>query len=392
MRTLTLYRLCAAAVAMAFALPAVAQQSPTIERDADAAQPGVRQGDAQPGEVRQGTTLQPGQQPGQTLPPGRTVRPGAPPAGVIVEEERIEGRTTQPGTRTANFPPGQRQGRGQIDNRSLARFIAAENEALVRVSEFARQQAQSDEVKQFAEEMVQAHTKFSEQLSQAAGSSPEAGERPRTGRRSTTTEERTTRQNIQGEEPRDRDPADPNQPREEAADPNQPRDNAQGARERLREGAREVGAQVREGAQGLRDQVSGQESDRDRSAVRERQTDTDRATTRTQTETETRTSGRNRAEMRGGNPILALHEQIKEQCAQSAIAALREKQGEEFDHAFMHLQVMAHMGMLDTLKIAQPQATGELQQVLQQGQQTTQQHLDEAKQLLAQLDSQRAQP
>ena len=354
MRIRSLRTLCAAAVTLAMAIPAVAQQdTPTAEGATRQSPNAARGAEGEAGTVQPGTTTQPrtGVQPGATLQPGQ-VRPGLPQGGVIIEERVIEETEVQPGQRTTNYPPGQRQAQGRIDNASLARYIAASNEAEIRVNEFARQQAQSDEVKKFAEKMVQEHTQFGQKLRDAAGaggtSQPGA-----TGRSATTSEERTTRRNIRDESAREnQDDATQNRQQRQDQTRSQPGTQAEGTA---------------------------------------RQSETDRATTRTQRElrSETRTTGA--GQMGGNNAFVALHEQIKEQCAQSTIQALREKQGQEFDHNFMHGQVVAHMAMLDTLKVAQQRADGQLQQVLQQGQQTTQQHLEEAKRILEQIENQRQQ-
>lgn len=335
MRICSWRSMCAAAVAVALAVPTMAQES-----------------------QREDTTAQPraGAQQESTLQPGQTVRPGAPPAGVIIEEER---REVQPGTRTANYPPGQRQAQqGQIDDAALAKYIAAGNEAEVRVNEFARQQAESDQVKQFAEKMVQEHTKFGQQLAQAAGN--QSGQRGAATR--SRAQERTARRNIS-------DPNDSNARQQ---------DDEQRANQQRSDQADQDRQSQRQDRQRQDDQPGQDEARQDLPGQ-------DRATTRT-----TRRIAPGGAQA-GNNPFVELHAQIKEQCAQSAIQALREKQGEEFDHAFMHGQVMAHMEMLDTLKVAQQQASGQLKQTLQQGQQATQQHLQEAKQILAQLENQRQQ-
>src|SRR5690606_19278496 len=61
------------------------------------------------------------------------------------------------------------------------------------------------------------------------------------------------------------------------------------------------------------------------------------------------------------------------------------KQGEEFDQAFMALQVLGHMQMSDTLEVLQTETSGQLQQIIQQAHQSVQQHLQEAQQIHDQL-------
>jgi len=332
MKVGTFRALCAAAVAGALAVPAMAQNvgAPTAEGAARQA-PNVRQ--AQPDR------------------PGTTVRPTAPPAGTIVEEEN----TLQPGTRTANFPPqtdrplAGRAGQGRLGDAALVRWISADNEAEIRISEVAQQKAQNQQVKQFAQMMVDEHTKLGQQLQQAARNDENAE-----GRSSTTIEERTTRR-----------PVNPNEP-ERRVRPNAPGAPPENGNE--------------QGATGTSPDDSNvaflQEEERplrNRPAAR---------TTEIQTET------RGAAGMRGGaNPAVAFHEQIKQECVASFTKELNSKQGAEFDKCYLGGQIMAHMAMIDTLKVADQYASADLKQTLQQARQSSEQHLQKAKDLMKQVES-----
>ena len=346
MRIGTLRSLCAAAVAVALALPAAAQNTEsTFEatQGSNAARGAAGEaGTVGPagqvegeGGVRQqpGTVVRPGQ-------PGTIVRPGQPaPGGALIEGEP----GIKSGTRTANFPPSDEAGQaqGQINDQALVRWIAAGNEAEIRINEFAQQQAQNDQVKQFAQKMVQEHTKLGEQLRQAAQGGQGGGQPGATGRRA-------------GERDRSARPG--------AADQNDA-DGASGRRPRA--GERRNNAADDNNVSLLQDEQQGRRAGQ---------------------------AGRPGAAMRGGNnPFVALHEEIKRQCAESTIQALREKQGQEFDHSFMHQQVIEHMAMLDTLKVAQNHASQNLRPALQEAQRHTQQHLEQAKQILEQLEQQRQQ-
>jgi predicted outer membrane protein len=64
---------------------------------------------------------------------------------------------------------------------------------------------------------------------------------------------------------------------------------------------------------------------------------------------------------------------------------LSEKQGVEFDKAYMGQQVSAHMAMLAELKASQKYAGQELQPVIQEGTQMTQQDLEQAKKIMEQI-------
>jgi predicted outer membrane protein len=87
----------------------------------------------------------------------------------------------------------------------------------------------------------------------------------------------------------------------------------------------------------------------------------------------------------GHSPYVNLQRELAEQCLQSAEQFLAQQQGPEFDRWFMAVQLLGHMGMRDTLKVAQKHATGEFRQTIDQGLQTTEQHLQQAEQVLRQL-------
>jgi predicted outer membrane protein len=73
------------------------------------------------------------------------------------------------------------------------------------------------------------------------------------------------------------------------------------------------------------------------------------------------------------------------QCLQSAQKGLQEAGAGEFDMHYIGAQILAHQGMVDMLTVIARHASPELQQTLEQGQQTVQAHLDEAKQIKEQL-------
>lgn len=87
-----------------------------------------------------------------------------------------------------------------------------------------------------------------------------------------------------------------------------------------------------------------------------------------------------------GTDFVQLHQELAEATLQSSRQELQEKSGAEFDQCYMFGQVMAHMYMADKLEVLSRHVSPELQQTLQKGQQTTRQHLEEAKQLAKQLE------
>lgn len=85
--------------------------------------------------------------------------------------------------------------------------------------------------------------------------------------------------------------------------------------------------------------------------------------------------------------ILQLHQQAAQECLSMTKSMMEEKQGAEFDKAFAGMQVGAHVGMLAKLKASERHASPELASIIQESQQTVQNHLEQAKQLCKQLES-----
>lgn len=346
MKVGTFRALCVAAVASALAVPAMAQNdTPTAEGTIRQSPNGAR------GAAGEADTVRPNVGQAQPGRPGATLRPTAPAAGTIVEEQD----NLQPGTRTANFPPQTdrqahgRHGQGQLGDAALVRWISADNESEIRISEAAQQKAQNQQVKQFAQMMVDEHTKLGQQLQQAAN---QGGQDLQRG--TNTIEERTpNRRNVRENLP------DANESRR---DPNsRPNDNATDDNN--------VAFQQEEDPNNRENQA------RLRNAARNAELQNDAAA-----------GGQMR---RGSNPGVELHVQIKEASTQSFLQELQSKNGAEFDKCYLGQQIMAHQHMIDTIKVANQQASPELKQTLQQAQQASQQHLQKAKDLMKQVENER---
>jgi predicted outer membrane protein len=89
-----------------------------------------------------------------------------------------------------------------------------------------------------------------------------------------------------------------------------------------------------------------------------------------------------------GLDLVALKHQLGEQCRQSASRELQRKSGAEFDKCYMGMQLGMHMQMLDTLKVFSRYASPELDQLIENGEETTESHLDHAKKIIASLEGQ----
>jgi predicted outer membrane protein len=87
-----------------------------------------------------------------------------------------------------------------------------------------------------------------------------------------------------------------------------------------------------------------------------------------------------------------LAQAVKQECLNLTQQELAQHQGVEFDKAYIGQQVGAHIGMLAELRGSKNFATGQLQEVIAEGEQMTQKHLAEAKQIMSQLKDQQGSP
>jgi predicted outer membrane protein len=94
----------------------------------------------------------------------------------------------------------------------------------------------------------------------------------------------------------------------------------------------------------------------------------------------------------GGSPnaaisqLIQIDRQIVDRQTEAARSELDQKQGAEFDKAFVGCAIGAHMHMNAALEVIGQQGEGKLSQIAQQAQPTVQQHLDHAKQLMQDLE------
>ena len=87
----------------------------------------------------------------------------------------------------------------------------------------------------------------------------------------------------------------------------------------------------------------------------------------------------------GGPDWNKIHEQIAQQCLESAKQELGRYQGSEIDHAFMGHQLGGHMKLQVELKVLRDHVSPELQQQIDKTLQMVQAHLQEARQIKEQL-------
>jgi predicted outer membrane protein len=205
----------------------------------------------------------------------------------------------------------------------MAQWLLVDNQGEIALAKFAQEKSQNEEVKEFAKMMLQDHTDFIESLRDAAGDlNPPAGGRGQAG------QDRPQRQAGQAQ------PGQP-QPGQPQAQPGQPGQPQQGQAQQARP------------QQG---QAAGQQA-----------------------------GGM-------GFDIVRIKHEIGQQCVESLKEKLSEKKGEEFDKCYMGHQVVAHMQMLDTLKVFKRHASGEMAQLINNGIQTTEDHLMHAENIMKKLE------
>ena len=83
-------------------------------------------------------------------------------------------------------------------------------------------------------------------------------------------------------------------------------------------------------------------------------------------------------------------EEVDRNLQQSMVRELSSKQGAEFDRCFLTGQVFGHMWVVEALKVFERDASPQLKPLLQEGLQTSEQHLTHVKSLLAKLDNEPA--
>ncbi len=93
-----------------------------------------------------------------------------------------------------------------------------------------------------------------------------------------------------------------------------------------------------------------------------------------------------RSQAGGARQFLHIQKEVQAQCLQSMTRELSQKEGVQFDRRYMNSQVVAHMMMADELTVYSKHVSDNLQSTLQEGLQTTKQHLAMAKQIAERLE------
>jgi len=86
-----------------------------------------------------------------------------------------------------------------------------------------------------------------------------------------------------------------------------------------------------------------------------------------------------------GLPLIKISHQLAERGLSSIRKELSQKQGSDFDKAFVGMQIHGHMNCLNTLEVLRPYASPQLAKVIEQAIPSTQTHLQHAKQIMEEL-------
>lgn len=114
---------------------------------------------------------------------------------------------------------------------------------------------------------------------------------------------------------------------------------------------------------------------------------TARETAATKAPTQRTAAKPNLDEQHNGLPIdmMQLHRELAQQCLRNSEEMLNEKNGKHFDECFIGMQIAKHAAMKTKLEVFQRHASGELKDLLAQGEKTTASHLKQAIKIMEQL-------
>jgi predicted outer membrane protein len=215
----------------------------------------------------------------------------------------------------------------------FARWLIIDNQNEIELAKLAEQKTKDAQVKEFAQLMIQDHQRMIDQLSRFVGETGEsrASTAPASTPAAATAQQRTVEQTGNGS----------NRIRTEAVrDP---------ARAPAGQGTPERRTAARVTDEGL---IPGQ-----------------------------------------GNPqtgMLALKQELAEECRNSARHELDRKDGKEFDECFIGMQLAGHMMAIDTMKVFQRHASDGLQQTIADGVKTAEGHFAMAKKIIHQQTEQQS--
>jgi predicted outer membrane protein len=234
----------------------------------------------------------------------------------------------------------------------MANCLLAQNEAEVQLTELAQQQAQNSSVKEFAQKMAQDHRQMIQQLQQIAGAQSSRSSSLGASRLGTSSATETTTAGTTGTS-----------------------GTATTSNDTTRTGTCGLGPAGTRGSETSTTPGAATSNQSGRNSLSSSQT--------------TDLAGGVASSAAGGavQQLGQLEQQILDRKMQLTKEDLQQKQGAEFDKCFVGIAIPAHVHMVAELEVLEKQG-GQLAQIAQQARPIAQQHLDQAKQLIKQLEGQ----
>ena len=243
----------------------------------------------------------------------------------------------------------------------------------VEISKFALERIQSDEIRQFCEQMIAEHTEACEKLQKVAGPALAAN---------------ATRLDVIPGEGRPARTEGRPEAREER------REGREGAREERREeGAPEAREERREGREEAREaRREADPADAPRPATRparpgSAEIELKAGGDRTRPEIEVRLD---RSGAAGGLNWVSIHKQIADQCLATTKQEFGAKEGPELEKCYLGGQIMGHLKAMDEIKVLRNYASPEFRAELDACSEKCAEHLKEAKVLAKKMEGEAA--
>jgi len=267
------------------------------------------------------------------------------------------------------------QGAGMSESvdQYVATCLINKNQGEIELSKLAQQRAESQEVKQFAAQMIKDHTDFVQKLRTAQGEQGTAGQ---SGQRSGQSginqsgSSRSTREGSAGS----------------GSSSNNDSSNSGSGSSSQRSGSN---AGSRASGSNSATETERSSSSAQNSTSGSQGSANDSSDTRNQSSRIRLGQGIRTAAASDSIPVqtlVSIDNDVHERVQQAMRQELEQKQGREFDKAFMGAQCHMHLGMQASLEALQSHVSQDLQQTLRQGAETTKQHLTHAKQIKEQIE------
>lgn len=308
----------------------------------------------------------------QTETPASPDQPGASPQQPGASPQQPGASPQQPGTAPPSGAIEQR--RSQHVDQKMVQMLLLANQGEIAVSQFAQEKASNAAVKDFAQGMVREHSEMVEKLQQVSFSSQTEPSQAGGQRMETRGQRSETRQGTEsGQIARSGQSVTPGRETQSR--------QSGGASQGLAADQRSETAQ--DAGRGQRTETGQRADSEQRSATG-------------QTEVAGKAPGRQHESHsysqagRMADPMLPIFQEAEQKCIELTQQELQRHQGAEFDKCYMGQQIVAHVSTLAKLQAFQGHASETLQPVIAEATQATEKHLEHARAIIKELDTQAA--